>query len=268
MVAVLSAAGLVDALWRPADRSFTPLPLPLPAASAIGPGIGITVEYTDGTGSERCTAGFLVRTRAGRPALLTAGHCNGPGGAGRVVTTDAGTGSTETVGAVADSVFQGNAWDDGDIALIALDNHASIPLTSDIVGGPAVSGVRSTVAVDDQLCKVGIGTGKRECGPVVLVRGNKVAFAAPTACGDSGGPVYALQPDGSAAAVGVLVAGTNAEPAAPGCAGAAKFSVAELIEPWLDKWQLSAVTTVAAPTSAPAGPRATRSGRAPFSSRR
>src|SRR5699024_12205556 len=47
-------------------------PIPLPAATTIAPGIGIDVTYADGSGGISCTAGFLVRTRDGQPALLVA----------------------------------------------------------------------------------------------------------------------------------------------------------------------------------------------------
>lgn len=253
--AVLGATALVGAFWQPANRSSTPPPPPLPAASVLGPGVGITVDDAGGSGAKRCTAGFLVRGSAGRPGLLTAGHCNGPGGRGTAVINYSGSGRDETVGTVTESVYAGVAWDDDDIALISLDDNGTIPLTSNIVGGQAVTGVLATVVVGDQLCKFGIGTGRRECGRAVLVEGNKVAFSAPTMCGDSGGPVFVLQPDGSAAAVGVLVAGSNAESDPPGCAAPARYSVAELIAPWLNSWHLSAVTTPPASTSASVAPR-------------
>lgn len=251
--AVLALAALVGAFWRPAITAPTRRPISLPAAATIGPGVGIAVRYADGSGANGCTAGFLVHTSAGQPGLLTAGHCNRPGGPGKAAINYSGTGSYATVGTFTETVVEGNAWEDHDVALIALENNGTIPLTSDIAGVDIVTGVASNAAVGDQLCKFGMRTAK-QCGPVVISTASKVAFAAPTACGDSGGPVYAIASDGTATAVGVLVAGSNADDSESNCAAKTRFSVAELIQPWLDKWHLTAVTTPSPATSLPVGP--------------
>ncbi|HZC54344.1 MAG TPA: endopeptidase, partial [Mycobacterium sp.] len=72
---------------------------------------------------------------------------------------------------------------------------------------------------------------------------SKVVFSAPGQCGDSGGPVYLMQSDGTATAVGIDIRGFNPGKPDAGCSAPAKFSVAELAQPWLDKWSLTAVTT-------------------------
>ncbi len=143
--------------------------------------------------------------------------------------------------------MDGNAWKDHDIALIMLDSAGAMPLTSDIAGR-AVTGVTSKAAVGDQLCHFGIRTGAPACGTVVMREASTVAFAASGGCGDSGGPVYTVRPDGTAVAVGVHTAGSNADGSEPSCEAAHRFSVAELVQPWLDKWDLTIVTTPAPAT--------------------
>lgn len=208
LVVAFAAVALVAAFWRPTHSGSQPQPVAVSATGAIGPGIGIDVKYADGSGRIVCTAGFLVRTRTGTPGLLTAGHCNRPGGQSTVTINYSRTGSNETVGTFTETVVEGNAWDDDDIALITLDNAKAI----------------------------------RACvRPVILSKNGKVGFAAPGGCGGSGGPVYSLRPDGTAMAVGVHVAGSNADDREPSC-DAHRFSVAELIQPWLDKWGLTIVT--------------------------
>lgn len=244
LVVVLAAVALLPLFSRfpPAEKHAAPARLP--PAEAIGPGIGIDVRYADGSGEITCTAGFVVRNSAGQSGLLTAGHCNRPGGPGQVTINYAKTGSDTRIGTFTQTIKEGNAWQDHDIALIELDDADTIPLVSDIAGRP-VSGVSSEVTVGQQLCHVGIRTGAPACGPVVTSDANKVAFAASSGCGDSGGPVYSIRPDGSANAVAVHVAGSNADGSEPSCETAHRFSVAEPIKPWLDKWNLTLVTTPA-----------------------
>jgi hypothetical protein len=217
-------------------------PIPLPAATAIGPGIGIDVSYADGSGDVSCTAGFMVRTKDGRPGLLVAGHCNRPGGPGRVAIHYGGIYSYPTVGTFTESVFNGNGWSDYDIGFITLDNAGTIPLTSD-VDGRAVSGVAEQVKAGDMLCHLGIRSGEPVCGPVVVSEVDKVRFAAPGKCGDSGGPVYIVRRDGTAEAVGVYVSVSNGDYTEPSCEEPQLFSIAQLIKPWLRPWELTLVTT-------------------------
>lgn len=249
-LALWAVIALLAAFWRWHTAPEPPTPTPaakssLPAAAAIGPGVAIAASYADGSGGMRCTAGFLVRSSTGHPGLLSAGHCNRPGGPGTAAITYAKTDTYEMVGTFATTVFDGDGWGHHDIAVIALDRPGAIPLTSHIADRIAVTDVNDHVAEGEQLCHLGIRTGMQVCGPVVKNSGGKVAFAAPTGCGDSGGPVYTVRPDGTAAAVGVLVAGSNADDFKPGCERPARFSVAELIKPWLDEWELTVVTTPA-----------------------
>jgi hypothetical protein len=243
IAALCAGAALSAVFWRSPGAVKPPALPTVPTAAAIGPGVGIAISYADGSGSNGCTAGFLVRTSAGRYALLTAGHCNLPGGPGKVSINYSGTGSYETVGTFTETVSERDAWQDHDIALITLDNARMIPLTSGIADLDSLTGVTSNVAVRQQLCHFGIRT-RKQCGPIVMTKTGKVAFAAPSTCGDSGGPVYTVHRDGSTVAIGVMVAGSNADYSKPSCAVTTRFSVAELIGPWLDKWHLTVVTAV------------------------
>lgn len=214
-------------------------------AKAIGPGIGINVSYADGTGGISCTTGFMVRTNDDRPGLLVAGHCNRPGGAGTVAIHYGGVYSYPTIGTFTESVFDGNNWNDYDIALIALDKVGDIPLTTE-VDGRAVTGLAEQVEVGDVLCHFGIRSGAPMCGPVVTSDINKVRFEAPGKCGDSGGPVYRIRDDGAAEAVGVYIAVSNGDDTEPSCEEPQRFSIAQLIQPWLGAWELTLATTPAA----------------------
>lgn len=238
------AAVVLVAFWLPPTK-HPPLPA-LPPANAVGPGVGIGVNYTAGNSEAiGCTAGFLVRTPAGQNAILTAGHCNRPGGASKVVINYSAAHANVPIGTFQQTVSEGQHGEDHDIGLVVLDGQ-HVPQTPAITGTLPVAAVASEMNKGDWLCKFGMTTGVSTCGPIVYVTDSKVAFKAATRCGDSGAPVYLLRPDHSAAAVGILIRG--GDPFAPdtGCA-AGTVAMAELLKPWLDRWQLTAVTAAPGP---------------------
>lgn len=212
--------------------------IPLPPAQAIGPGVGINVTYAGSSEATSCTAGFLVRTKNGRPGLLTAGHCNKPGGPAAVGIHHGGL--YPTVGTFTERVYDGKSGNN--IGLITLDDPDNIPLTPE-VDGHRVTGVADGVEIGDTLCHFGVRSGEPQCGEVAAREKDKVRFAAAGTCGDSGGPAYRVRPDGTAEAVGVLT--TVSEGAGPetSCDAPPEYSVAQLIQPWLKAWQLTLVTT-------------------------
>ncbi|HEX7321998.1 MAG TPA: hypothetical protein VF299_03550 [Mycobacterium sp.] len=214
----------------------------MPAARAIGPGIGIDVTRADGSHGVSCTAGFLVHTSDGRPGLLSAGHCNEPGAEGTVSIHHGGLYVYPIVGRFAESVYGGNDWNNYDIALITLDDTGKIPLTSDVDGHPLV-GLAERVEPGDTLCHFGIRSNQSICGLVVAVEENKVRFVATGRCGDSGGPVYRLRPDGAAEAVGIYIEVSNGDDSDPKCNEPHEYSIAQLIKPWLKAWDLTLVTS-------------------------
>jgi hypothetical protein len=243
--ALVAAACLLPGNADPAqDLTPSPVlsPIALPAASAIGPGAGIYVEYADGSGGMGCTAGFLVRTRTGQTGVLTAGHCNRPGQPSKVTMNLAGILPYTTFGMFDQTVNEGVRSEQHDIGLIVLDGD-TVPQTSAIAASLPVSGVASELQFGQQLCKFGMSTSEAICGQILDVTDSKVVFSAPGQCGDSGGPVYLMRGDGTAGAVGIDIRGFNPGKPDAGCSAPAKFSVAELVQPWLDKWNLSAVTT-------------------------
>lgn len=237
----VGVAIIVGALWVDHTHPGRQL-VPMPAARAIGPGIGIDITRGDGSSGMSCTAGFLVHTSDGRPGLLSAGHCNEPGTPGVVAIHHGGLYVYPTVGRFAESVYGGNDWNDYDIGLITLDDSDKMELTPDVYGHPLV-GLAERVEVGDTLCHFGIRSDEAVCGPAVLVEENKVQFVATGRCGDSGGPVYRLRPDGAAEAVGIYIEVSNGDHSKPTCDEPHKFSIAQLINPWLRAWELTLVTT-------------------------
>lgn len=250
IAAVFCAAAFVAAvslLSRKADTAHEPAPPPalspidLPAASAVGPGSGIYVQYADGSGGMGCTAGFLVRSSTGQAGVLTAGHCNRPGQRSTVSMNLAGILPYAKVGTFSRTVSEGVHEEQHDIGLIQLDGE-TVPRSSAIGASLPVSGVATALHVGQELCKFGMGTGESTCGQVTQITGSKVVFRAVGQCGDSGGPVYVNQGDGTVGAVGILIRGGDPYTPQPKCFAPARFSVAELVQPWLDKWHLTAVT--------------------------
>ncbi|WP_425436652.1 endopeptidase [Mycobacterium rhizamassiliense] len=239
MLGLATAALFVAAIWLPLRRPL-PTHLALPTASAIGPGVGVEVDASDGSVVTGCTAGFLVTTRTRQPAFLTAGHCNKSGGASPVVINSASSHGYVTVGHFSRTVNEGTVGEQHDIGLVVLDGDA-VPQAPAVTGAWPVSGVSATVTSGQLLCKFGMTTNAPACGPVIYLTESKVGFRADAQCGDSGGPVYLVQTDGTVTAVGILIRGGDPNDPATGCAKPGKISAAELIKPWLDKWELTPV---------------------------
>jgi hypothetical protein len=255
LAAVCSTIALVAAICL-SPKAATPVkqpppppalaPIDLPAASAIGPGAGIYVDYADGSGGMGCTAGFLVHTSGGQAGILTAGHCNRPGAPSRVTMNLGGVLPYTTLGTFSRTINEGVHDEQHDIGLITLDRD-NVPQSSAIAASLPVTSVATNVQVGQQLCKFGMGSGADACGQIVEITGSKVVFLAGGQCGDSGGPVYLYQSDGTVSAVGILIRGGDPYTPKGGCAARAKFSVAELVRPWLDTWRLTAVTAPSSP---------------------
>ncbi|WP_237053454.1 S1 family peptidase [Mycobacterium avium] len=238
MQAIKAAAAVVTgALLALATATTAVAAPPLPPTPAITPGIGLATYNATPPGGDTCSAGFLVHTDTGRPGFLTAGHCDHGG----PVAYKNAAGNYDFVGTFTDSVHQGNVGEAPDIALVEL--NASAPTDTRIIGIRPVTGVAHPVRlqVGQTLCKFGLATGL-ECGAVTEITPTKVAFTAKAAKGDSGGPVYYRNADGTATAVGITIRGNDDGTGA----------VAELVEPWLDKWHLALDRTPVAPNSLPA----------------
>lgn len=193
---------------------------PLPAVSALYPGAGMEIVGDD---PSICTAGFVAHNQRGAPVLFTAGHCDTGGGAAVNSATD---GRLVPAANFVVSQYAGNSGNQPDVAVMSLTG--ALPLNSDIAGQLPVTGFVPSVAEGMYLCKVGVATGTT-CGRVVEASSSKVKFTADIAPGDSGGPVYGLKDDGTAFAVGITIRASSED----------GYPVAELIGPWLEKWNLT-----------------------------
>ncbi|MEB3022967.1 MULTISPECIES: chymotrypsin family serine protease [Mycolicibacter] len=189
----------------------------------LRPGARVTARTIDGVGAGSCTAGFLAKNRRGHAVLFSAGHCGQ--GEGTWLTMAAETGGDVPVAEFVVTEFEGIAGEATDIAV--LKPAKGVDATGKIGGQIPVSGSVSSIAEGDTLCKMGAVTGL-DCGPVVSVSASKVKFAATVEHGDSGGPVFIMRKNGTAAAVGLII--RKSGDALP---------IAELIGPWLDRWKLT-----------------------------
>lgn len=219
-------------------------------APAVAPGIDIGTYNADGTPGGGCTAGWLVHDSDGQRGLLTAGHCFHGGGATYLNTTH----GFEGIGRFIHHVDEGteDRGEGSDIAELGIGNYPGAP---SIDTDTRIIGVRPVVApVDDArlangqtLCQYGATTGPPnhgpQCGPIVDVTPTNVRFLAKSEPGDSGGPVYYRNADGTATPVGILIRTAYSDGGA----------VAELIGPWLQRWNLTVDTTTPPGGRAPVG---------------
>lgn len=206
---------------------------PIPASHALGeypvasPGAHLVSTSLAGNGQPyQCTAGFTVRTDSGAPGMLTAGHCD------RDPVNDTVLQRTPTGDQVIGRYVR---WEVvpgvRDIGLVDLTD-SSVPLVSH-VDAMAVSRVMSAEDLrreQPELCKSGARTGL-SCGPITSVTDTQVSFRAWDDLGDSGAPVYARQPDGTVAAVGILFAHSDD--------AFGRIIHASLVEPVMASWGLT-----------------------------
>ncbi|CPT23939.1 endopeptidase [Mycobacteroides abscessus subsp. abscessus] len=201
----------------------------IPVAYALAPGVGLAIYKPDGVPVDGCTAGFLAHDNTGQQVMLSAGHCNH---GGEVDVHYSGTGGGyENIGTFSKAVSEPHGPDaeGADIGLVKL--NGSVPSDPRIIGLRPVTGLTSQVTVGDVLCHFGYVSALEQiapkCGPVTDVTPTKIVFTAPAIGGDSGGPVYKRNADGSATAVGITIRGDK------------EGTVGELVEPWIRKWGLT-----------------------------
>lgn len=226
--AVAAAAVTAVALAAPAAAApITPNP-------AITPGAGVAIYDSSKALAAGCTLGFLATGADGSHYAFTAGHCTHDG---NVVMPYKEQGNYQRVGQFTESVEE-PTWPD--IAAIKLDGN--LPLDNRVLSRRPVTSATSTLHDGDILCFYGMSSG-RHCGEafVATMDGVSVGFSAPAVPGDSGAPVYRIEKDGSATAVGILKGSDDAIGAS-----------ATLIQPFLTKWGLTLDETPHAP--APAAP--------------
>jgi hypothetical protein len=204
-------------------------------APALAPGVGIGIYNADGKPVDTCTAGWLVHDSTGQTGLLTAGHCDYGGGVNYFNNTT----GFQVVGWFTHQAYGGDDAQDDDIALLGIANSPNAP--PEVSTDTRIIGIRPVTAPADdthlaegqQLCHYGLITGPQhggpECGPIIHVSRTKVQFLADVERGDSGGPVYYRNPDGTATPVGITIR----------AATTGGGTVAELIGPWLEHWNLT-----------------------------
>lgn len=220
LAAVVCALAVVVAVFAPRLT---------PAATAIAPGIGIEIDDPDGD-AKACTLGFLATDAGGRHYALTAGHCD-RGGA--VAMSYRIKGNLRTIGRFAHTVHEGR-WG-RDIAAIRLDDD-ELRRDTRILGERAVTGVAKHLYAEDTLCFDGISSGLQcgaismalHAGPLRRDMQDRVLLTATAKPGDSGSPVYRLERDGSATAVGIV----NGNVGDTGV-------VATMVRPYLEQWGLT-----------------------------
>lgn len=206
-------------------------PVTAPTTFSISPGVRLVMPFSSGRPGA-CTAGFLVNLPDGRTGMLSAGHCQYRGDA----ALDA---SGNRIGTYLYSIDQGKKPGDTDAALIVLE--PGLHVDTWILERTGVTDVATVADLMTgrngqmpTICYYGSTTGGGpQCGTNTTVEGDKIAIWAPGAKpGDSGGPVWAVWPDGSRSAVGTLIRGSSSTPGAPDTV------VATLAAPWLDRWGL------------------------------
>ncbi len=204
-----------------------------PAATAVSPGAGIVVDDADGGEAKACTLGFLASGADGAQYALTAGHCNQ---GGDVAMSYRITGNLRKIGRFAHTVHEGR-WG-RDIAAIRLDDDGP-RRDARILTERAVTGVAKRLLAEDTLCFDGRTSGF-QCGAISPALHSGARYRDMTGLilitgraepGDSGSPVYRLEPDGSASAVAIVNGNV------PGIG-----VVATLLQPYLKQWDLTLAT--------------------------
>lgn len=224
--AVAAAAVAAVTLAAPAAAApITPNP-------AITPGAGVAIYDSSKALAAGCTLGFLATGADGSHYAFTAGHCAHDG---NVLMPYQEQGNYQRIGKFAESVEE-SSWPD--IAAIRLDG--ALPLDNRVLSRRPVTGVTSSLSDTDTLCFYGMSSG-RHCGQafVTSMDADSVSFDATAIPGDSGAPVYRIEKDGSATAVGILKGGDDQLGAS-----------ATLIQPFLKKWDLTLDTTPRVPAPA------------------
>lgn len=128
-------------------------------------------------------------------------------------------------GDIVASAYGGDEGEAPDIAVMKLTG--TMNLDPNVDAELPVGGTAPIIANGMTLCKQGATTG-RSCGRVIESSASKVKFAARIAPGDSGGPVWGYTSNGSIFAVGITIRQSNDG-----------YAVAEMIDPWLQRWNLT-----------------------------
>ena len=196
-----------------------------PAASAGMPALsgGMRITNADGSG---CSIAFADPLD---PWLIyTAAHCFDPGKS-RVVST----------GHYLVGKYRPDLVYDTKLDVVAIQLFAGVKSEYEQCDGAYCHpiGVPRTAQVGDYVCKYG-SISLQTCGPVTGVYDNLFAMDLPAVPGDSGGPIYQIDADGTAHLVGVMKAIGRAD---PGTAYGTKITrIADLLKrTWGPNWRMA-----------------------------
>ena len=194
-------------------------------------GDSIRIEYSDGV-KYGCTLNSIAY-RGGAMYGVTAGHCLAPIGGARPVRVLAADARTPISGDLRDSGFlmEGDSTLGGalkDVAWFPMAGHVTDPraMRGGFVDLPYIGAIQglsgfaqfinpnrrvagrqpvTAVRKGQIVCKDGART-SRTCGPVLNVNPHtgEIAVLILSLQGDSGSPVYTVNPDGSANIVGII----------------------------------------------------------------
>jgi hypothetical protein len=219
---------------RPAvvvDRRDMPSPTETEITAPLrgGKGLSVREHVDDPLGGKTCTAGFVAKgtgqygLTAGKLYGLTAGHCGG--NMYHVALSDPAPGvlPTQEQGVLFNNQLWGRPANEtihADSALFEVAPGATPTLYQ---AGRGVVGMAAAYAMYTNVCHYGITTRYERCGPLsntsvdvsMTPSGDGIAhplvqmleWSLPGYGGDSGGPLYSKNPDGSAVAAGILTAG-------------------------------------------------------------
>ncbi|GLE51077.1 S1 family peptidase [Mycobacterium montefiorense] len=206
------AARWVRRVGLAGTAALSAIVLPGTAQAALPPAPGIQVS----DGITKCTTGFAAQGNDGSFYLFTSGHCNH----GAPFTYD----ENVPLGSITASEVLGDLKD---AAIIRVDPGVGAPVGD--VGGQPVRGVlgASQIKAGMPFCKLGALTGET-CGTVKSTDGEVIeanVFAQP---GDSGGPGYVKNADGSVTAAGIVMSTS--------LAGDPNTTYFVMVQPLLGRW--------------------------------
>lgn len=215
------AAAAVTALTgAPVSHAWGEYPVATPGAFLVSTALaGNGMPY-------QCTLGFVVRKPDGSPAALTAGHCRRDPNDNTVLQQTPN--GVQHVGHYTRWEVVRGVRDAGLVDLAA----STVPVVPQMDGMPVVRTMSAQALRNENpiLCKSGARTGL-SCGPITDVTATGVSFRAWDDLGDSGSPVYAVSPDGTVAAVGILYGHSDD--------AQGRIIHASLVEPVMHDWGLT-----------------------------
>lgn len=210
------------------------------AASEPAPGVSILQPAPDGTAS-LCTAGWAVMSVRRDIGYLTAGHCDQDEGSPLWMYTD--THGQQRMSLLPLQNAERGADDGGrsyDAALFFLSpDQQSSGFGTDVADGVHLRGVLTvdqaqTLEPGTPICMHGSRSGIT-CGPLIAAGSDELLWGGAAVKGDSGAPVFVVNADGDAMAVGTLAGGP-----------AVDQNYATYLAPVLDRLKLRAIVEQAA----------------------